>query len=893
MFLCPVATKYLTVLRFLFLLTALFCIVCFAPTAPVQAQPKPQVAPYPDAPYVYGQITDEKDQPLAGVSIYESGSGNRTKTDANGNYTIYVREGITAIIEFKLPNYNKETRTVKIKEGEVREINCSMTPLNFKSLPKIINSKILSETKIVERKMVRAAAIDRLDVRNVEIAPSPTGSVEALVRTFALGAVSNNELSSTYSVRGGNFDENLVYVNDFEIYRPFLIRSGQQEGLSFINPDLVGSISFSSGGFEAKYGDKMSSVLDIKYKKPTKMAGSISASFLGLSAHIEGVGLKDSTGQPRLRYIAGARRRVNAYLFNALPVQGQYTPAASDLQTFITYQFNRRWQLQLIGNYAKNDYEFYPVSSETSFGTFNTALELQVFYDGHERDQYSTTMGGAAITYTSPRDRLTLKLMTSVYDTHEKEAFDVIGAYWIGEVEKNLGKENFGELTRVLGVGAYQDWARNELQARIYNIGHRGFWDAKPHFVSWGLNTQREQIQDKLNEWYRLDSAGYNIPLAAQFNEIRFADVLKSSANLQSNRLTGFVQDEWRVTQNGVLAVTAGVRFNYWDLNQELLLSPRVQIAVHPQLKRITDTTQAVQSDLVLRLAGGAYHQPAFFREMRSPEGVVNTQLNAQRSYQVVLGADYTFNLFHRPFRWTTEVYYKKLQNIVSYDFDNLLIRYSGQNDATGYAAGIDTRLFGEFVQGVDSWLGISVMQVKEDLADDHYFRYFNSSGQEIIIGIPIEDNIATDSSRIEVGSVPRPTDQRVSFNLFFQDYLPRNKNFKAHLLLSVGTGFPFSPPDDPKNRGSFRIPPYRRVDLGFSAMLFDKAKRELPSRSIWRHFQTAWASIEIFNVLGVQNTIAYNWIDAISSESGQNIQYAVPNYLSSRRVNLKLLFKF
>lgn len=839
-----------------------------------------------DDPYVYGQVTDVNGTPLAGVSVRDANSPHHTVTDGNGNYTMRVMEGLTAVVQFRLMGYKSEDRSARLRQGDVREINVMLESINKD------NANVLPTVDIKTRTAARAPNIAKLDPRLVEVMPSTTGGIEALVKSF--GAQSNNELSSSYSVRGGSFDENLVYVNDFEVYRPFLIRSGQQEGLSFINPDMVSSVSFSAGGFEAKYGDKMSSVLDVKYKKPQETRGSFAASLLGLSGHIEGAGLRDSVGNPRLTYILGARNRTNQYLLNSLPTKGQYSPRATDFQGFVTWQFSKRLQLQMIGNYAENDFRFEPVESETSFGTFNTSLKMLVHFEGKERDRYRTAMGGAALVYTSPRDRLTLKLMSSYYNTAEQEAFDIIGKYYIGEVDKNFSSNTFGEIANVLGVGKYQDWARNRLNADIVNVGHRGLFDAKRHFLSWGANWQREHIKDQLDQWYRLDSAGYNIPLAAASNQIIFKENLETQTELQSNRYTAFLQDEWNITYDNTLTMVAGVRLNYWDLNKELIVSPRVQLAYHPQLPIAKDTTKAVQNDLIVRLTAGAYHQPAFYREMRSPNGIVNTNLKAQKSYHLTAGIDYTFNMLGRPFKLSTELFYKRMYDLVSYDLDNMLLRYAGQNNAEGYAGGVDLRLFGEFVKGVDSWVSVSFLRSRENLEGDTYLRKFNAQGQEIVLGDTATMNDPVAYTQIaQVGSVPRPTDQLLNFSLFFQDYLPNNKNFKMHLLMTVGTGFPFGPPGSEKYRNAFRIPPYRRIDIGFSALLLDPSKRDLPSKSLWRFFNSIWASVEIFNLLGVQNTVSYTWIKAISRDVGEEVYYAVPNYLTARLLNAKLLIKF
>ncbi|HRK28615.1 MAG TPA: TonB-dependent receptor [Chitinophagales bacterium] len=819
-----------------------------------------------DTPYVYGRITDFTGQPMAGVNVYFSaGNVYGTTTDANGYYKVFVPKQQILTIKFSFTGYKTEETQFWLEYGQIREINAVLYP----------DDKLLN-TQLITAKSRKAAAVTKIDPKDVKTIASVGGGITPILRTMP-GVVSNNELSQQYSVRGGNFDENLVYVNDFEVYRPFLIRAGQQEGLGFINTDMVSNINFSSGGFEAKYGDKMSSVLDVRYKKPTEFGGSVELSMLGAQAHVGGIGLNK-----RLTYLAGFRQWSNQYILNALPTEGQYRPSFTDFQTYLTYKPHIDWEIEAIGYIARNVYRFVPVSSETSFGTFSDALKLQVYFDGQERDKYENLMGGLAATWQHPNNKLRLKWMTSAYTTAETEAYDIIGQYFIGEVEKNLGEEDFGDITRILGVGTYHDWARNKLSAVIANAEHRGYANLKGNFLSWGVKYQHEQITDKINEWYRLDSAGYNLP---QFpTEIQLAERLRTQFNLNSNRLSGFVQDEWQFGNNW--SFTGGARFNYWDLNNEFFLAPRLQVAWSPKFKAFADTTgNASSRSLLFRLAAGAYHQPAFYREMRSLSGELNTNLLAQKSAHVVLGADYNFEIFDRPFKLTAEAYYKYIWDLVPYNIENVLIRYFANNNAKGYAAGLDMRLYGEFVKGTDSWISLSVMQTREDLENDFYYRYFNEEGQEI--NPRITGQKPADSLQVNIGYVPRPTDQRVNFGMFFQDYLPNNKNFKVNLSLLFGSGLSFSPPGSPKLRNAFRVPPYRRIDIGFSALLFDRNRREIPERNPMRHFSSVWAAVEVFNLLGINNTISYNFIRA------QDLVYAVPNYLTARRLNVRMIVKF
>ncbi len=849
-------------------------------------------------PEIYGRVTDYDGNPISGASVTVKQSGMGVITDYNGNYRIVVEAGKLYTVQFSHTSYFPDEESTYLRSGDVREINKQLDRKDY----------VLPSFTTTARTKRRATTIQKIDKVAIETLPNPSGGMEMILRTMP-GVTGNNELSSQYSVRGGNFDENLVYVNDFEIYRPFLIRSGQQEGLSFVNPDLVSSIGFSAGGFEAKYGDKLSSVLDVKYKKPKEFAGSVGVSLMGATAHLEG----KVKSRRNVTYLLGARYRNNQYLLNALPTDGQFRPTFADMQGFFTFQLAQNWEWQVLGHYSRNSFSFIPQESVSSFGSFNESLQLTVFFDGQETDSYETGTAGTALVFT-PNNNLTLKLLGSGYTTRETEAFDIIGQYWLEEVENNLGDDNFGQAVRRLGVGTYQDWARNRLQANIFNVAHRGYLQANRHFLSWGGKFQHEEISDELNEWYRLDSAGYSIPYSGV--DVAITDVLKTSAALNSNRYTAFLQDEWTLGAENQVSITYGIRGNYWDLNEEFIYSPRAQFAWFPKLKQDTialakqvaelpaDVDEKTKNrlegkllnrktrELTLRLSGGLYQQPAFYRELRGLDGLLNTNLSAQKSGHIVLGAEYSFNIWQRPFKLTAEAYYKHLWDLVPFNIENVLIRYFGDNMATGYSTGLDLRLNGEFVKGTESWISLSYLRARENLADDHYYDYYNEAGELIVSGIT-PDQIPVDSTRVDVGSVARPTESPVSFGMFFQDYLPNNENFKVHLMMLFALGNPYTPSDAPQLRSAARIPPYRRLDIGFSAQLFDRDKKELAERSPLRGFKSIWASLEVFNLLGISNTISYNYIKALSGDLRQERIYNVPNYLTSRRVNLRFQFKF
>ncbi len=826
---------------------------------------------------IFGKVTNEKGKALAEVNVAVLNQVGGVATNDKGYYELPIPANELINIAFSFIGYETIQKPVKLKAGDKMELDVTLKS----------DSKRLKEFEVSGGERNKAASVTKIEAKVIERLPTATGSLESILPTLP-GVTSNNELSSQYSVRGGNFDENLVYVNDFEIFRPFLIRSGQQEGMSFINPDLVSSISFSAGGFEARYGDKLSSVLDVDYRKPTEFAATISAGLLGVNGHLEGtLGKKQ-----RLSYLMGTRYRTSKYLLNSLQTKGSYAPSFTDFQGLITYRLSDNWELQGIGNFARNSFFFEPTDRETSFGSFNQALQLNVNLFGQENDSYQTYMGGLAMVYLSNNKKLTLKLLGSTYSNREVEAYDLIGGYAIGEVENNLGNEDFGELTSILGSGLYHDFARNTLTANIQNIAHRGYWDKRNHRLSWGLKYQKEVIEDQLNQWYRTDSAGYNVPLNNP--NLEFEESLKTTIDLNSNRFSGFIQDDWAMGVEERLNLSAGVRFNYWDLNEELLISPRFQLSFQPKIT--TDTAilnkGGVERSLIFRLAAGAYYQPPFYREMRDLEGNVNTDLKAQKSAHIVVGSEYTFNMLGgRPFKLTTELYYKQLWDLVPYDYDNLLIRYQGQNRAKGYAAGLDLRLFGQFVQGTDSWISLSIMRTQEDLEGDVYYDYFDENGEEITYNNP---GVPVDSTLIEQGYVARPTDQRVTFGMFFQDYFPNNENFKMHLMLLMGTGLPYTPINaSPEWRNKSRIPVYRRVDIGFSSLLFDREKRELASRSPLRGFKSIWATLEVFNLLNISNTVSFTWIKALSSDYRTEVLYPVPNKLTARRVNFRLVAKF
>ncbi|NOR74883.1 MAG: TonB-dependent receptor plug domain-containing protein [Draconibacterium sp.] len=707
----------------------------------------------------------------------------------------------------------------------------------FRNITMQISDTQLDEVIISKQKL--GDGITRIDSKIANIIPNAgSGAIESLLKTLP-GVSSNNELSSQYSVRGGNFDENLVYVNDIEVYRPFLIRSGQQEGLSFINSDMVSTIDFSAGGFDAKYGDKMSSVLDIKYRKPSDFRGSASVSLLGASAHFEDVALKG-----KLAHISGIRYKTNQYLLGSLDEQGDYDPKFLDFQTYITYQISEKFDVSFLGNVAQNQYKFVPQTRQTTFGTWDTPLNTTIYFDGQEVDDFQTYTGALSANY-HPNVNLNLKFITSTYYATERETYDIQGQYYLNQLERDMSSEEFGDSVLNLGVGSFLNHARNNLKAKVFSFSHRGAYNSENHLIKWGVKIQHEDIEDEINEWIFRYSTGYSIPYSA--SEVTLFYTLNSKSSISSNRFTGFVQDVWSApVSKGDLYITGGVRFNFWDFNNELLISPRATLSYFPEWK----------SKISFRLSMGMYHQSPFFKELKFTDGTIDYDTRAQRSYQVVAGTDLVFTAWNRPFRLTSEAYYKYMNRLIPYQIDNVRIRYLPEQEAVGYATGIDMKVNGEFVSGVQSWVSLSFMQTKEDIYNDGH------------------------------GFIPRPTDQLVNFSMFFQDYLPGNPTYRMQLSAFYGSRLPTGPPNSERYQDVFRMPAYRRIDLGFSKVLISSANPV--NRNLLRNINDMAISLEVFNLLNINNTISYFWVSSIYGD-----QFAVPNYLTGRRFNLKLTMKF
>ncbi len=663
--------------------------------------------------------------------------------------------------------------------------------------------------------------------------PSVDQDVSRVLATLP-GVVQSNELSSQYRVRGGNYDENLIYVNDMPIYRPFLVRSGQQEGMTFVNLDLASSVNFSAGGWEPRYGDKLSSVLAVEYKEPQRFAGSVSVGLLGGSAHVEG-----ASKNKRFTHVTGIRHRRMEFLLNTLPTQGEYFPRYTDIQSYISYRISKddtlypggRTKIGWFNGYARNRFQVFPQSRETSFGTLSNVLRLFVAFLGTEEMSYDTYQTGVNLTHNFSKKFKTVFTQSLVL-TSERENSDLEAGYRLCDVNTSLGTNSFNECVSERGVGTLYRYARNKLEAWFYTGVLRNFWKVKRNqMVEVGFRYTIEGIQDQLNEYSFIDSADF----------ITITDRIKSENDIQTYRLEGYAQHSIDFAKNHSLVY--GVRLNYWSFSDELLVSPRIQYAWTPGWK----------GDFVVRLAAGAYNQPPFYREMRGYDGLVNPNIKAQKSLHFIGGTDLKFNAWGRPFHFTSEAYVKLLRDVIPYDIDNIRIRYYGENSARAYHAGLDFRVGGEFIPGAESWFSLGILTAQENVEGD---------GREWI---------------------RRPSDQRINLGIYFQDHLPGNPSVRMYLNLLYSSGWPFGPPGDLELRQSFQGADYRRVDVGFSKIIILK-----PSYVESAGLKSIWLGAEILNLIAANNTISYLWIQDTSGN-----YYAVPNNLSQRFLNLRAIFKF
>ncbi|MCS3795811.1 carboxypeptidase-like regulatory domain-containing protein [Niastella sp. OAS944] len=819
-----------------------FFAVCFS--SEVVAQKK--------SAWVMGRVVGENEQPLGNVSVVILGRLKGVTTSDSGTFRLRVPADKAFAIVFSYTGFKTEQRNFLLNENEEENVVVRLER----------GTRELEPVVITDQRQRREAGLVVINPKNAINIPSPTGGIESLIKVFV---GSNNELTSQYSVRGGNYDENLIYVNDFEVFRPYLVRSGQQEGLSFINPELARNVSFYNGGFQAKYGDKMSSVLDIQYKKPRNFGGSAYVGLLEQGLHLEGI-----TKNNKFSYLVGVRNRSNRNLLKSQETQGNYVPSSWDLQGLLTYQINAKNSIELLGNISQTKFtlipEFSQLTSSVFSPYFSANLGLDIYFQGREEDRYRTNMLGLSFIQ-SPKKNLRLKWMLSRFENDEREGIDITGAYLFGEREFDKSKADFGLINNPLGSGLYQTYARNKLNIEVWNASHKGMLDLGKHYLQWGQSAERQTISDKLHEWEYQDSAGYSLPYDP--GNFILNKVLNSKANLTISRVTGYIQDNINVggDSSGVI-MQAGARYNYNDLNNELLISPRVGFSWKPaHWKR----------DVIFRGAAGIYNQPPFYRELRRYNGSVNKDLKAQKSWQVSAGFDYNFRSGNRPFRLTTEAYYKNMWDVVPYDIDNVRLRYFGENQARAYAAGFETRLFGELIKDAESWISLGFMRTREDLKGDKYYDYT----------VDDKGNV-TDSTQKEMGYIRRPSDRLVTFGMFLQDYLSTNKNFKVYLNFLYGSNLPYNIPNSVKYRNALIIDPYIRIDIGFSALLLDSEKANRRSHSPFRNFENIWATLEVFNLIDRDNTISYMLIKDFS-----NTIFAMPNRLTPRLLNLKLVARF
>jgi hypothetical protein len=785
---------------------------------------------------ISGIVRDESRKAIDQVVVAdEANSSINTTTNVRGFYLLQVPAGKEiSIVWFSPMGHDLIRKKLKLTEGETRTLDVVM----------VMKDNVLKEYVHRANKTVDQSSIKMLDVSKAKYMPSTIGGIEGIIK-LAVG--SHNELTSQYNVRGGSYDENLVYVNDFEIYRPFLVRSGQQEGLSFINTDLVSNVNFSVGGFQARYGDKMSSVLDVTYKRPVQFAGSAMFSLLGGSLHLEG-----ASKNQKFTYLFGARQKSNQYLLQSQPTKGIYNPSFTDVQAMLSYRINSKWELEAIGNYARNRFTFFPETMTSSFGVLNQAYQLDVFYNGSEFDQFDSRFGGISANYAPDSSKFKIKFLASGFQTNEYETYDIDGAYLLGELQTDMSKKDFGQIKTYLGAGDIHNFARNYLDVNVGDVGFRGSYEAGKNLILFGGNGTHTVIDDNLHEWERRDSAGFTWPYDP--NAVLMNYFYNTSATLNYTRLSGFVQDYVHFDSVGFTA-TGGLRVNHSFLNNEFIVSPRLQMALKPR---------HWTRDWTFMLSGGKYVQPPFYREMRDFAGDLNTQLKAQKSLQGVFRAESNFKMYNRPFRATMESYYKYLWDMDPYRYDNVRIRYTGKNDALGRIYGAEVRLYGDLVQDATSWISIGFMKAEQKITDSGSIAGYNNY-------------------------FPMPSDQRFMLGMYFEDYLPRNKNFKVHINMIYAAGLPVGSPYGHLYQDILKLPDYKRVDIGFSALLLDAMRREHPAHSLFNNLKSVWASLEVFNLLSIQNTLSYTWV----MDQSSNAQFAVPNRLTSRLLNLKVVANF
>lgn len=832
-----------------------------------------------------GVIRDPQGLPVPGVVIRDINDPNvATSSDENGRFRIQMHAELQVTLSFQSLGVDPYKKNFYLKSGETQDVDV------------VYDATILTGGIDVIDKRSREDQIKTIDTKLPTKLPVINQGIEAYLIQAPVNFPS--ELSSSFSVRGGSFDENLIYVNDIQVYRPFLVRAGQQEGLSFPNPDMVESVQFSGGGFQAKYGDKMSSVLDIRYARPKKFSGNSQLGLLGGQLQ-----LMDISKNRKWTYNTGFRYRDNSYVLNSLDVAGDYKPRFMDWQSYITFRPAGEygpWEISLLTNAAANRYLFTPTSRQTDAGNINEALRLSVYFQGQEITQFQTYFGALSTRY-SPNEHGNLRLTFSAFNTNESEHFDVLGAYSLDELDRDLGSDKFSEVLKNRGTGAFLNHGRNDLHATVYQTSFKGFQEfpLTNHFLQYGADFSAENIQDKLNEWTIIDSAGYVSPHPRdslgythpelQINqEIPFQDRIKAINHVVSQRTTAYIQDTWKTTwgDGDAFSITAGVRGNHWSFSEQTVVGPRANLAFTPTWigpRKTEHGVDSVRKDIVLTAAWGYYYQPPFYREMRGFNGLVNPSIKAQQSIHYILGADYVFRAWNRPFKLVAEAYYKQFKNLIPYEVENVRQRYYATNNANGYAYGTDVMINGEFIEGIQSWVRASYLKTEEDLTDDQYFLYLNQSGDTIYPGFTLDD-VAVDSILVTPGYIPRPTDQRFSFSMLFMDEMPNNPKYKATVNMYFATGIPYGPPSHERYLDVLRTRSYFRTDIGFSRDLFTTKKKSGRDR----FFKQGTIALEIFNLLGVNNIVNHQWIEDVNGRL-----YGIPTYLTGRRINLRWSMSF
>ncbi len=765
-----------------------------------------------------GKVSDKDGNPIELASVMVVSQGKLAMTNLKGEFHMQLHSADSVKVRFSMIGYKSKERVLRRPQGKQT------------MLVQLLDDNEMQEV-VVEGKTKQHGTTEELDVDKVKQGPSASGNaVEEMVQTQA-GVSTHSELSSQYNVRGGTFDENSVYINNIEVYRPFLVRSGQQEGLSIINPDMVQSVGFSTGGFEAKYGDKMSSALDITYKRPKRTEASLTASLLGASAYL-GIASKKFT------WTNGVRYKTNRYLLGSLQTKGEYKPSFLDYQTYLSWQPSKRWQIDFIGNISDNHYNFQPEDRETNFGTLQNVKKFRVYFDGQEKDLFRTYFGSLSITrHLSPRTDVSL--LASAFSTREQERYDIQGQYWLTQTETS---EN-------LGVGTYMQHSRDYLNANVKSLKLMLQHRMGKHKIEGGVTYKVEQVKENSAEYEYRDSAGYNVPHTGR--DLRMIYALRAKNELNAKRTEAYLQDTWNFqTRDSVptlFTFNYGVRFAHWSFNGESIVSPRASLTITPGKNR----------NLSFRIAGGLYYQAPFYKELRDTSMIngityatLNESIRSQRSIHALASMSYRFEMMGRPFKFTAEAYYKALSQLVPYSVDNVKVTYYGDQHATGHATGLDLKLFGEFVPGTDSWLTLSVMNTR---------------------------------MRLNGKSIPLPTDQRYALNLYFTDYFPGTTRWRMSLKLAYADGLPFATPHQELENNSFRAPAYKRADIGMSYRLLDNHDG---SRNTI--FKNVWIGLDCLNLFGINNVNSYYWVTDIAGQ-----QYAVPNFLTGRQINGRVTVEF